>query len=854
MTWAQIWRIARRDLSGRFRGLRLLIVCLFLGVATLATIGSLTASITGELSQRGQLILGGDFEVTMSQRMASAAELAAFTREGRVSETVRMQAMAQRTGPRAQAPVALGIGPAGPVGPDAILAELKGVDADYPLYGALRLQSGAYAPLDPRSTVIGPGLADRLDLKPGDRIRFGAAQFTITGIISEEPDRLGEGFTLGPVALVSQQGIKRTKLIQPGSMYESKYRVKLGALADPLQAIARIKAEFPQAGLEMRDRDRGAPATSRFIERMGQFLSLVGLAALVIAGIGVGNGVASYLAGKRQGIATLKILGAGSGDILRIYLVQILAVAALAIVCGLIAGALIPPAIIAAAGDILPVKPGFAVHPLPLLVSAAYGLLIAFIFALPPLARARHIPAAGLFRSLVEGNSWPDRMTLVLIGAGIAAIVMLALATAREAAFSAWFMAAACGVLLMLAAIGWAIRWTAARLPRPRAPLLRLALANLHRPGAQTGQLVVALGLGLTLFVILAGIQTSLTNEITRNVPKEAPNLFVLDVPVTGETQFRALVGKAAPGAVVNTVPALRGTITGYRDVRVADLDDIPENAWVLRGERGLTYAEGLPQGSELTEGTWWPEGYDGPPLVSVDQDMARTLDLKLGDRLTVSLLGREFTAKIASLRQINWDTMGFNYVMVFSPNTLRDAPHNLAATVSLKGLADTDVRERAVSKAVLAGFASASVIEVRDVIGQVSTILTQIATAIAAAGSIAIFSGIAVLIGAIAASRQARVYDSVILKTLGATRRQIVSAQALEYGLLAALLALVALGLGVLAAWYVITQIFSFGWQPDWAVVLATLGGGALLTLGLGLAGSLPVLAARPAQALRQL
>lgn len=843
MTWAQIWRIARRDLSGRFRGLRLLIVCLFLGVATLATIGSLTASITGELSQRGQVILGGDFEVTMSQRMASEAEQAAFEAEGTVSETVRMQAMAQRIAPRAQG-----------TGPDAILAELKGVDYDYPLYGTLTLQQGTYGPLDPQSAVIGAGLADRLDLSSGDKIRFGEAEFTIRGIIADEPDRLGEGFTLGPVALVSDLGIQRTGLIQPGSMYESKYRVKVGALADPLASIDRIKAQFPQAGLEMRDRERGAPATARFIERMGQFLSLVGLAALVIAGIGVGNGVASYLATKRQGIATLKILGAGSADILRIYLVQILAVSALAILGGLVAGALIPPAIIAAAGDVLPVKPGFAIHPLPLAVSAVYGLLIAFIFALPPLARARHIPAAGLFRSLVEGYRWPDRATMIAVGAGIAAIVVLALVTAREAVFSAWFMAAATGVLLLLAGIGWGIRWTASRLPRPKAPLLRLALANLHRPGAQTGQLVVALGLGLTLFVILAGIQTSLTNEITRTVPKEAPNLFVLDVPVAGEAQFRQTVEAAAPGAAVNTVPSLRGTITGYKDIRVAELEDLPDNAWVLRGERGLTYSETLPEGSELIEGEWWPRGYDGPPLVSVDKEMAQTLDLKVGDRLTVSLLGREFTAKIASLRQINWDTMGFNYVMVFSPNTLREAPHNLAATVSLKGMPQVDAKERAVSKAVLAAFASSSVIEVRDVIGQVSTILTQIATAIAAAGSIAILSGIAVLIGAIAASRQARIYDSVILKTLGATRGQILSAQALEYGLLAALLALVALALGATAAWYVITHIFSFNWLPDWPVVLMTLGGGALLTLGLGIAGSLPVLAARPARALRQL
>lgn len=845
MNWRQIWSIARRDLSGRFRGLRLLLVCLFLGVATLATIGSLTASITGELAARGQLILGGDVEVTMSQRMAGEEEKQAFAREGAVSETVRMQAMAQRATPR----------DASDPGPDAILAELKGVDAPYPLYGTLRLQTGSYRPLGPDEAIIGPGLVDRLGLGVGDTIRFGEAPFRIVGVIAEEPDRLGEGFTLGPVALVSLAGVERTRLIQPGSLYESKYRIRLGALDSPSATTARLREAFPEAGYELRDRDRAAPATVRFIERMGQFLALVGLAALVIAGIGVGNGVASYLSGKRGAIATLKILGATSADILRVYLVQILAVSMLAVGAGLVVGALLPQAIIALAGDALPVRPDFALYPLPLLVSALYGLLIALIFALPPLARTRHVPAAGLFRSVVERPRWPDPITALVVAGALGLLVALALLTAREPLFSAAFLGTAAATLLLLAGFGWAIRWLAARVPRPRAPLARLALANLHRPGAQTAPLVVALGLGLTLFVALAAIQSSLTNEINRTVPQRAPNLFVLDVPVAQQDRFRALVEQAAPGSAVNTVPALRGTITGYGDVRVADLPAIPENAWVLRGERGLTYSASLPEGSELVEGEWWPADYDGPPLVSIDREMARTLDLKRGDTLTVSLLGREFTATIASLRQINWDTMGFNYVMVFSPNTLRDAPHNLAATVSIEGAAGVVApKERAVSKALLAAFPSISVIEVRDVIGQVSTLLGQIAFAIGAAGSIAILSGIAVLIGAIAASRQARTYDSVILKTLGATRGQVLGAQALEYSLLAFILAFVALALGVSGAWFVITGIFQFNWLPDWGLVLATLGAGALLTLGLGLAGSWPVLSARPARALRQL
>ncbi|MEM1133255.1 MAG: FtsX-like permease family protein [Pseudomonadota bacterium] len=841
MSWSQIWAIARRDLNGRFRGLRLLFICLFLGVATLATIGSLTSSITSEISERGQEILGGDIEIALSQRAATEQERAAFAEVGTVSETNRMRAMARRVAD-------------GP-DPSRVLVELKGVDAVYPHYGDLTFAGGGTldTPLDAQSVLVAPALLERLQMKVGDTVQFGTAQFTITAEILEEPDRIGEGFTLGPVALVSLEGLERTGLVQPGSLYETKYRIKTSAGANPAELAEALEAQFPVAGWEVKDREEGAPGTTRFIERLGQFLGLVGLTALIVAGIGVGNGVSSYLSGKRSSIATFKVLGAETGDIARIYLLQLAAVAALAIITGLILGAMMPPLIIAALGDVLPVQPGISIHPVPLLTAALYGILIAIIFALPPLAQARYVPAAGLFRDMVERNARIDRLTLILVSIAFGAIVTLAMVTAREPWFSAGFLGASLGVLFLLALLGGAIRWIASRLPRPRQPLVRLAVAGLHRPGAQTGALVVALGLGLTLFVILAAIQTSLTGEITRSVPERAPSLFAIDIPVDQEKQLRASIAEIDPDAEVATVPTMRGSITGYGDIRVADLEELPEGAWMLRGDRALTYSANVPEGSELVEGQWWPLLYNGPPQVSIDAEMAQILGLEIGDTLTVSFLGREITATITSLRQINWQSLGFNYLMVFSPNTLRDAPHNLAASVSLSDAGNVEQEQQA-SNAILGLFPSATVIAVSEVIGEVRTLLDQMATAITAAAAITILSGLAVLIGAIAASRQARTYDSVILKTLGATRRQILLVQAMEYGLLALLLAAVALALGYAASWYVMTQIFQFSFEPDWTIVLMTLGGGALLTLVVGLVGALPVLSAKPAQALRHL
>ena len=830
LSLAAIWRISRRDLSTRIRGLRLLAICLFLGVATLAAIGSLTAGISEELSRRGQTILGGDVEIGIAQRQANADELAAMRKVGAVSETVRLRAMA--------------------IGEDSLLAELKAVDGLYPHYGKLRLAGNGTAKTPEKGEIyIGPTLSDRLDIKQNETVRFGEATFKVAGIIAEEPDRLGEGFTLGPVAIINMASLPDTKLIQPGSMYEAKYRIKLPPQQDATAVAKTLEAQFPSAGWEITDRSNGAPGTRRFIERMGQFLTLVGLAALVIAGIGVGNGVGSYLASKRASIATLKVNGADSGIIFRIYMLQILAVSIAAILVGLAVGSVMPLAIGWVAGDILPVAPGYTLHPLPLAVSALYGLLIAIAFALPPLARARTVPAAGLFRSLVEGDSRIDRRSLVWVIGAIVAIIAIAVGTAREPLFSLAFVGAAFGLLLLLTGIAWLLRFIVVRLPRPKAPLLRLALANLHRPGAQTQALVVALGLGLTLFVTLATIQTSIGNEIKNSIPERAPSFFILDIPRDGAERFTDMVKDADPKASVNMIPALRGTIVEFGGQRVDQLKELPEGAWVLNGDRGLTYSAELPKGSEVVAGTWWPKDYKGPPLISLEAEVAATLGLKVGDSMTVSLLGVEVPAKIASLRTVKWDNFGLNYVIVFSPGSLDSAPHNMVSTVTVSKPA-----EAVLAKALPPAFPSASLIEVGEVTAQITTLLSQMAQAIAAAASIAILAGIAVLVGAIAAARQSRIYDSVIMKLLGSSRGQILGAQAMEYGILALVLGVLSLGLGMAAGWYVVVEIFDFSFAPDPLILAITLVGGAGITFILGIVGSLPILAARPAEALRSL
>ncbi len=827
------WALALRDLRASKAGLRLLAICLFLGVATLAGIGSLTASILGELSNRGQAILGGDIQMQVAQRRATPDELSAFAKVGRVSETVRMRAMAARSD-----------------GTNAVLSELKGVDAAYPLYGIFRLSPGALMPRPAGDGVaIAPALAEKLSVKIGDNIRMGEAQLKVIGFIAEEPDRVGEGFTLGPVVIADMTGLAATKLIQPGSLFNTRYRIKTPPQIDPKALGATISAGFPGAGWEVQDRSGGAPGTRRFIERLGQFLGLVGLTSLIIAGIGVGNGVASWLDSKRGSIATLKVLGAASATIFQVYLLQIVAVALFAILLGVGVGALAPWVVAQVAGDALPVTPRFALYGAPLTIAAVQGLLIGLLFSIRPLVRARAVTAASLFRSGVETVERPSRPIVASMASIALAIAAIATVSAKEPVFAAAFLACVAALLAVFTGLGVMIQKGAARLPRSRRPLVRLAIANLHRPGAQTGRLVVALGLGLTLFATLAFVQTSFDAQIASSIPARAPSFFALDIPKADEGRFRAIVAGAAPGASLQSVPTLRGPVVALGNRRVAEMKDLPREAWFLRGDRGLTFARDIPVGSTVTKGKWWDASYVGPPLVSIDERAARAVGIEIGDMITVSVLGAEVEAKIASFREINWDTMGFNFVLVFSPGSLDAAPYTLAATIA----ADPS-QEAGISRAVTQAFPSVSIIRIKDVITQVSGLLTQMAKAIAAAASVAVLAGVAVLVGAIAASRRSRVYDAVLLKLLGGTRAQVLAAQAIEYAALALILSVLALGIGGLGGWYIVTQLFELDWTPGWGTVLATVAAGGLGTLALGLLGSIPALSARPAQALRDL
>ncbi len=366
-----------------------------------------------------------------------------------------------------------------------------------------------------------------------------------------------------------------------------------------------------------------------------------------------------------------------------------------------------------------------------------------------------------------------------------------------------------------------------------------------------TRSVVLSLGTGLSLLVAVALANASLVDELKDRLPGQSPDYFLLDIPKQDFPALAARVLTAIPGAQLTDAPMLPGRLVKLKDKPVEEIKPPADAQWVLNGDRGLSYTATVPEGSTVVEGEWWKDGYSGPPLVSFEAELAKKLGLMIGDHVTVNVLGRNIDATIANLREVKWESLAINLVMVFSPNTLEAAPHNFLATVRLpkatgRGAEVALVRDLGVQ------YPSVSAIRVRDAIDQVNKVFAKIMMAVQVAGSVTLIAGALVLAGALATAQRRRILEAVILKTIGARRRQILAAHAIEYALLAGIAALVAILLGSIVAWVAVTRVMELDFVFSLNAVLFTLAAAAGLIALFGGIGTWAVLRARPVPYLR--
>jgi len=828
-------RFARRELRGGLRGFRIFLACLALGVAAIAGIGMVRTSIQLGLEAKGAELLGGDAEVRFTYRFAEADEkdwMAA--RALAVSEITDFRSMAvvDRDGRAERA-----------------LTQVKSVDAAYPLLGEVVLDPPMplSEALAGQGAVMAPVLADRLGLEPGDTFRLGTQDFTLSARIEIEPDDAGGGFSLGPRTLVRTEALEGSGLLQAGTLFETHYRMRLplGTDLDIIEQAARTR--FADSGGRWRDSRNGAPGIRRFVDRLSDFLILVGLSGLAVGGVGVSAAVRAYLASKTSVIATLRTLGATRRVIFLTYFLQIGVLSLIGIAIGLLLGAMVPLALAPILQAQLPVPALFAVHPEPLAEAALYGALTALIFTLWPLARTEDIRPASLFRDALGSARllphWPYVVATLVLIAGLLGAAALFSGSTRLTLWTAGGIVASLAVLAVAALGIRRVARTSQRRARHR-PALRWALSAISGAHEGAASTVLSLGLGLSVLAAVGQIEGNMRAAIQTDLPDVAPSYFFVDIQKDQMPGFQARLAEDPAVSRVDSAPMLRGVVTRIND---RPAREVAGNHWVVRGDRGITYADAMPDNTTVTAGEWWPEGYDGPPLVSFAAEEAEEIGLQLGDEITVNILGRDITATIASFREVDFSTAGIGFVMAMNAAALESAPHSFISTVYAEEAAEAEILRDLAS-----AYPNITAIRVRDAVDQVAEILGGIASATAWGAAATLLTGFLVLIGAAAAGEQARTYEAAVLKTLGAARLRILQSFALRSALLGAAAGIVALLAGVTGGWAVMTFLMEVDFAVQWTSALAIVSGGVMATLLAGLAFAWRPLAARPARVLR--
>ena len=831
------FRFAWRELRSGIAGFRVFLACLALGVAAIAASGSTAEAFRQGLASQAREILGGDLVVSIDQRRFTPEERGWLGALGPHAWSVRANGMAETASGERR------------------LVDMRGVDASYPLVGkveltgapdlvsAFRVEQGV------AGAVVEQTLLDRLHLRLGDRFVVGGTPLVARAVLVSEPDRLGRGFALGPRVLTRTEVVDQAGLLRSGGLFGEAARIVLPVGTDPKAVIRQLHLAFPKATFEARDRSQAAAGAAGLIDQLEYFLGFIGLASLVAGGLGVGGAVAAYLEGRKRSIATLKALGADGGLIRDIYLIQIGALAVFGISIGLVVGAVAPLLIGLLAADQLPIPALFAVYPVPLIKAGIFGLLAAAAFSLAPLARARTTPPSALFRSELSGRLrlGPEVIGAGLAGAGLAGLAVL---TAPTKAAAAGLIGGTVVAFGLLWALGVGAAWIAGRLRVLVTGPARLGLANLSGPRSAARTASPAIGLGVALLAIVVLIQSSLLAQVTEVAPRTAPSMVFTEIPGERAAAFDAVVDRvmARPGKDrYRRAPLITGRITRLNG-RPVVLDEIKDGErWAFDKDILLSALPTEPDDANIVAGRWWGGNEVGPPQVAMAVDVARAAGLKIGDTITLQVLGRELDARIAVLRKVEVGGFGSNFALILDAHAIQGAnPRSVAIARA------TPAQEQALTRALGDDFREVNVISVREQLEAAATLFDRLALAIRGAAAVAGLAGLLVLIGAIAAGVSERAREAAILKVLGGSHRQILTAYLIEYGLVGAIAGLAGVAIGAAGAWPVVTLVFKASWSVDWGgVMLLLMAATGLATLGGGIA-ALKALSQRPAPVLR--
>ncbi len=882
-----IFSMAWRETRGAWRHFLYFFICIAVGVGALVGVSLFAAHVDRAVTKEARGLLGGDIEIRSAHALSAKGRevLSSLEERGIAATHVReLVAMAARTenGPGS--------------GQATQIVELKAVESSYPFYGILRLEpeeplarllrpeTGACGPALCYGAVVQEALLLRMGIARGDRIKIGQATFLITGLVRTEPDRMANAFSLGPRVLISQEGLQAAALIKPGSRVRERLLLRLpaGMALEPLRA--ELRGRLAADNVRVSGYRDAQPQLKQFLDQLSRYLGLIGLTALFIGGLGVALSIQAFLQEKWKTIAILKTVGADSATVVRTYVVQALGLGLLGSLAGMLLGILLqrvlPPLLagvfvsdlldqLGASADLSTASIG------PLLKGGALGLLTTLLFTLWPLLRIREIKPAAILRRDVESASsdmavrlqsrlsrWglDDRLNVLTAGAIAAGLAGLSMWQAGSWKVGGLFMGGLSLAVLSLFVCARALVGLVRSLPRPSPLSLRYAMGNIARPGGHTAGTLVAIGMSVVVIVTVSLVEQALLHQVGETRPVDAPTFFFIDLQPDQTEEFTKLVRSQTAGRLPELTPLVRsrlhavdGEVVKAEEEREAEErreEDKEERRrqWYLTREYVLTFLDQLPKGNEIVHGAWWKPGQIfSRPQLSVEEEAAKSLGLRIGSTVELDIQGAAITAEVSSVRKVEWGNFSTNFYMILSPGSLEGAPVTYVGTIHVP-----PEQEVPLQQAVVASFPNVSAIHVGDVLDNFARVLDRLALAIRAVAVFCVVTGALVMAAALAATRYRRLYESVIFKALGATRGLIARTFAAEYAFMGLVGGMLAIGLSSALSWLVLTQIFDLSWRLSPSVLLSGLGLTVLLTLFVGFLGTYQILGQRPLAILR--
>lgn len=879
--------MAWRETRGGWRHFLYFFVCIAVGVGALVAVSLFAANVERAVTREARGLLGGDLEVRLSRPLTTKGQevLSSLTTRGititHVSELIGMAARIDRIGSGTSA---------------TQIVELKAVEPAYPLYGAIRLE-----PIQPLNSLLHPDLRQcggipcfgavvqealliRMGLSVGERFTLGQAQFLITGLVRTEPDRMANAFSLGPRVLVSQEGLSAAELIKPGSRVRERYLLTLPSGLSSRSLVPELRGRLAMESARVSAYQDAQPQLKQFLQQLARYLGLIGLTALFIGGLGVATSVQAFLREKLQTIAILKTVGADSATVTKAYTLQAVWLGLAGSLVGAVLGiglqhglpALVTNLFASDLLDQLGFSPELSMSSLwPVGKGVALGLLSTLLFALWPLLTIRNIKPAAIFRhdvepmqpnSMTEQSHWRlrwglyDRLKLLTAVGFVMGLGGLSVWQAESWRIGLLFVGALVLAVVLLALSAKLLVFGLRLLPIPNSLSLRQALSNVARPGSQAVGIMVAIGIGVMAISTVSQVEQSLLRQVGDSRPNDAPTFFFIDIQPDQADGFVQTIHQRLAGKKPELTPLVRSRLHAVNGVairadeeseqeekREADKEEQRKN-WYLTREYVLTFLDQVPKDNKIVKGEWWKQGEAfAKPLLSVEEEAAKHLGLDVGSTVDFDIQGAIVSAEVRSIRKVEWGNFSTNFYMILSPGSLDGAPVTYVGTLRVSSEDEVSIQQ-----AVVASFPNVSAIHIGDVLQNFARVLDRLSLAIRAVALFCVLAGGLVMAAALAATRYRRLYESVILKALGATRGVIARSFAAEYALLGGVAGLIGVWLGSLLSWAVLTYFFELPWGLHPSILISGVALTVFLTLIVGFLSTYRLLGQRPLAVLR--